>query len=172
MKTVNACRGWVRALAVTALLWGVSAAAQAAPTQFTVVLTTEPLVGAAQDTVVASVVDAGILGQVSTVPMTLRIVDDAGAVLAAVTGTVSATVPLRVSATAPSAGGVRAQLVLPPGAGKLSAGVLVIEREGHGEPPPPPTRTLCEIPQQVSRDPNTGTSDPVTLWACRVEVVT
>ncbi|MBN8230364.1 hypothetical protein JYK02_22905 [Corallococcus macrosporus] len=171
MKTIQMGRHCVRALAVMALLWGVSAAAQPAPTQPTVVLTTKALTGAALDTVVASVVDAGVLTTVSTVPMTLRIVDDAGGVLASVTGTVSATVPLRVSVTAPSAGGVRAQLVLPPGAGTLSAGVLVIEREGTGEPPPPPTRTVCEIPQQVSRDPGTGTGDPVTVWACKVEVL-
>ncbi|NNB87870.1 hypothetical protein HJC10_13705 [Corallococcus exiguus] len=160
----------MRALSMMAMLWGASAAAQAAPTPFNVILTTKSLVGAAHDTVVASVVDAGVLGPSSTVPMTLRIVDDSGAVLATVTGTVSATVPLRVTVTAPSSAGLRAQLVLPPGAGKFSAGVLVIEREGQGFPPPPHTRLICEIPPHVSRDPETGGGDPVTIWTCKVEV--
>ncbi|CAM4459438.1 hypothetical protein [Corallococcus exiguus] len=166
MKAINVGRGWVRALSMMAMLWGASAAAQPAPPSYTMIITTEPLTGAANDTVVASVVDAGVLGPSSTVPMTLRILDDSGFVLATVTGTVSTTVPLRVSVLAPSSGGVRAQLTLPPGAGKMSAGILVIERLGQGDPPPPPTRDVCEIP--VSRDPGTG-GDPVTLWGCRVE---
>ncbi|RKH49422.1 hypothetical protein D7Y23_16805 [Corallococcus sp. AB050B] len=160
----------MRALSVMALLWGVSVTAQPALPTYTMTVTTKPLTGAALDTVVASVVDAGVLLPPSMVPMTLRILDDSGAVVATVTGTVTATTPLRVSVTAPSSGGLRAQVILPHDAWKMSAGILLIERLGHGVPPPPGTRQVCEIPPSVSRDPDTGTGDPVTVKGCRVEV--
>ncbi|RKG63664.1 hypothetical protein D7V80_29730 [Corallococcus sp. CA054B] len=155
----------MRALSVMALLWGVSAAAQPAPPSITVVVTTDALEGTARDLVVASVVDAGILQSGAPVTMTLRILDEHDAVLATVTGTVSPTAPLRVSTRAPSSAGVRAQLILPPNTGPLSAGVLVLEREGQGEPPPPPTKVVCEIPAQ---DPDTGMPEPVTMKTCSV----
>ncbi|WP_244239510.1 hypothetical protein [Corallococcus carmarthensis] len=167
MNAINLVREWVRALAVMVLLWGVSAAAQTAPASYTVVVTTQPLVGATRDMVVASVVDAGTL-RTSTVPMTLRILDEHDVVLATVTGTVSAGAPLRVSTRAPSSGGVRAQLILPPGAEQLAAGVLVLEREGRE---PPPQSTFCEI-TVWAKDPITGMPEPVTvLGACSVEAV-
>ncbi|NOK36396.1 hypothetical protein D7W79_28990 [Corallococcus exercitus] len=160
----------MRALVMMALLWGVTAAAQTAPASYTVAVTTQPLVGAAGDTVVASVVEAGTLSAPSTVRMTLNILDERGVVLATVTGTVSAGAPLRVSTRAPSSGGVRAQLILPPGAEQMSAGVLVLEREGR-EDPPPPKSTFCEI-TVYAKDPITGMPEPVTiLGACTVEPV-
>ncbi|RKH54156.1 hypothetical protein D7W81_38535 [Corallococcus aberystwythensis] len=158
----------MRALVMMALVWGVTAAAQTAPAPYTMVVTTQPLAGAAYDTVMASVVEAGTLRAPSTVPMTLRILDDSGAVLATVTGTVSAGAPLRVSARAPSSGGVRAQLILPPGAEQMSAGVLTLERQGR-EDPPAPKSTFCEI-TVYAKDPITGMPEPVTiLGACTVE---
>lgn len=169
MKAINVGREWVRSLAVMALLWGVAVAAQAAPT-YTVAMTTEPLTGATYDTVVASVVEAGTLRGPTLVPMTLRILDEHDVVLATVTGTVSAGAPLRVRARAPSAGGVRAQVILPPGAEKLSAGVLVLEREG-GEEPPDPKSTWCTM-TATAIDPVTGMPEPVTIMtSCKVTPV-
>ncbi|MCY1040741.1 hypothetical protein OV208_05345 [Corallococcus sp. bb12-1] len=166
MKTINAQGGWVRALAVAALLWGVTAAAQAAPPpQVSVVVTTEALVGAANDTVVASVVDAGLLRGGASVPVTLRILGDRGVVLATITGTVSPGSPLRVTARAPSTAGVRAQLVLLPSRLQMSAGVLVIEREDPATPPP--KQAVCLSP---ARDPTTTMPEPVSVEGCWVEV--
>ncbi|NRD50606.1 hypothetical protein [Corallococcus exiguus] len=168
MKAINVGRGWVRALVAMALLWGVAVAAQAAPTQVRLVVTTDPLVGATHDTVVASVVDAVALRRGAPVPMTLRILDEHGAVLATVTGITSPAAPLWVSARAPSSAGVRAQLILPPEAEQVSAGVLAIEREGLGDPPPPPTKLVCEFP---AKDPITTMPEPVTMGKCWVETV-
>ncbi|WP_147443291.1 hypothetical protein [Corallococcus sp. AB011P] len=166
MKTINVGREWVRALAVMALLWGVSAAAQAAPPQDSWVITTEPLAGAARDTVEASV-DASVLRRGAPVPMTLRILDEHGAVLATVTGIASPTAPLWVSARAPSSAGVRAQLILPKDAEQLTAGDLILTREGLGDPPPPPGELHCLIPR--AGDPGTTMPEPVTMGKCWVE---
>lgn len=168
MKAINVGRGWMRMLAVMALLWGVSAAAQAAPPQASWVITTELLAGAARDTVVASV-DAVALRAGAPVPMTLRILDEHGAVLATVTGIASPTAPLWVSARAPSSAGVRAQLILPQDVEQLSAGDLTLVREGLGEPPPPPTELVCEFPRQDAGDPGTTMPEPVTMGKCWVE---
>ncbi|WP_375755434.1 hypothetical protein [Corallococcus exercitus] len=162
MKAIKTGREWVRALAMVALLWGVAVAAQVA-SSYTTTMTTEPLTGATRDTVVASVVEAGTLREPTMVPMTLNIVDDAGAVLASVTGTVSAGAPLRVSARAPSPGGVRAQVIMPAGAERLAAGVLVLERDGDEEPSDPKS-TYCEM-HATAIDPITGMPEPVTILA-------
>lgn len=166
MKAINLGREWVRALAVMALLWGVAAAAQAAPTQSSLVITTEPLAGTANDTVEASVEDAVALRGGAPVPMTLRILDEHGTVLATVTGIASPAAPLRVRARAPSAAGVRAQLILPPEAEQLTPGVLAIAREEPCELPPPPTRSVCELHAQ---DPVTTMPEPVTMGKCWME---
>ncbi|QAT89032.1 hypothetical protein EJ065_7510 [Corallococcus coralloides] len=161
MKAINVGRGWMRALAMMALLWGVVVAAQAAPPSYTLTMTTEPLTGAAYDTVVASVVEAGTLRAPSPVPMTLNILDEHDVVLATVTGYVSTSSPLRVRARAPSSGPLRAQVILPPGTQKLAAGVLAIEREGREEPPDPQS-TWCEMIFNAI-DPMTGMPEPVTV---------
>ncbi|RKG92669.1 hypothetical protein [Corallococcus terminator] len=165
MKTINAQGRWGRVLAVVALLWGVTAAAQAAPTPVTVLVTTDVLVGSANDTVVASVVDAGVLRTGPAVPVTLRILSDRGVVLATVTGTVGPGSPLRLTARAPSSAGVRAQLVLLPSRLQMSAGVLVLEREDPSDPPP--KRAVCLAP---AKDPTTTMPEPVTVEGCWVEV--
>lgn len=160
MKAINVGRGWVRALSMMALLWGVVVAAQAAPT-YTLFMTTEPLEGATNDTVVASVVEAGTLRAPGQVPMTLNILDENDVVLASVTGIVSAGSPLRVRARAPSPRGLRAQVILPPGTEKLAAGVLAIERDG-GEEPSDPKSEWCEMIFNAI-DPITGMPEPVTV---------
>ncbi|RKI31609.1 hypothetical protein D7Y27_37315 [Corallococcus sp. AB004] len=160
----------MRALSMMTLLWGVVVAAQAAPPLYTMVMTTQPLTGATHDTVVASVVEAGTLRAPTRVPMTLRILDAHDVVLATVTGTVSAGAPLRVSARAPSPDGVRAELVLPAGAEKMAAGVLVLERAGIEEEPPPQS-TFCEF-TLYTYDPSTGMPEPVTVMgACSLETL-
>lgn len=171
MKAFNAGRGWARALAVTALLWGVTAMAQATPP--VLVMTTVPLTGAAQDNVVASVVDAGVSGG-GTLTVTLRILSADGAVLAQVTGPVSEGAPLRVSARATSSTGVRAQLILPTNTDPLGMGILVLERWPPPTPPPssPPTVNApiaCKIPR--TNDPVGGTNEPTTgdPWKCTIE---
>ncbi|MCY1036710.1 hypothetical protein OV207_35065 [Corallococcus sp. BB11-1] len=166
MTAFNAGRGWVRALAVTALLWGVTAAAQATP-QVTV-MTTVPVTGTAMDQVVASVVDTGV-HRGGTLTVTLRILAASGAVLAQVTGPVSEGAPLRLSARAPSAAGVRAQLVLPMNRDPLGVGFLVLER---WDPPSPPVEPpiACRIPR--TGDPIGGTSEPTTgePFKCVMEI--
>ncbi|WP_223744585.1 hypothetical protein NR800_26875 [Corallococcus interemptor] len=170
MKAINVGRGFVRALSMMALLWGVVVAAQAAAPLYTVVVTTPPLTGATHDTVVASVVEAGTLRAPTMVPVTLRILDAHDVVLATVTGTVSSGSPLRVSARAPSSDGVRAQLVLPAGAEKMAAGVLVLERAGLAAEPPPQS-TSCEI-TLYTYDPATGMPEPVTaMGGCVAETL-
>ncbi|WP_147470070.1 hypothetical protein [Corallococcus sp. AB049A] len=167
MKTIHIRRGWVRALSVMALLWGVTAAAQAAPAQDSWVITTDSLAGAARDTVEATV-DAVPMRGGAPVPMTLRILDEHGAVLASVTGIASLTAPLRVSARAPSSAGVRAQLLMPKDAEQLSGGDLILTREGLGEPPPT-GHLVCEFPPKDAQDPVTTMPEPVTMGKCWVE---
>ncbi|RKH11514.1 hypothetical protein D7Y13_06515 [Corallococcus praedator] len=146
----------MRALAVTALVWGFTAMAQAVPT--TKVMTTVPVTGAALDTVVASVLDVGV-SRGGTLTVTLRILSDSGAVLAEVTGPVTEGVPLRLSARAPSAAGVRAQLVFPSNTEPLALGGLVFER--WTPPAPPGNRPLfCKIPR--TGDPLGGYPNPTT----------
>lgn len=165
MKAINSGRGWVRALTMMALLWGVVVAAQAVPT-YTLIMTTEPLAGATNDTVVASVVEAGTLRAAGQVPMTLNILDENDVVLATATGIVSTGSPLRVRARAPSPGGLRAQVILPPGTEKLSAGVLAIERAAS-EDPSDPKSNWCEM-IFMAIDPMTGMPEPVTVMtACK-----
>jgi hypothetical protein len=169
MKTTGQGQGWVRALAAMALVWGLSAAAQTAPPAVTVTVTTAPLAGAANDVVVASVVDAGVMRGAVAVPVTLRILNDRGTVIATVNGTVSERAPLRLTVRVTSSAGVRAQVVLPPNRAQLSAGVLVLERGGEGNPPPPPEPPLfCPIP---AKDPNTSMPEQVTMQGCTLEAV-
>ncbi|RYZ44274.1 MAG: hypothetical protein EOO71_00170 [Myxococcaceae bacterium] len=151
----------MRALAVATLLWGVTAAAQAAPLPTTVV-TTEVLTGSANDMVEASIDDVGVPSTGQAVPVTLRILGEGDVVLATVTGTVSTGSPLRVRARAPSAAGVRAQLILHPSRVRMAAGVLTLEREA---PRDPPRKTVCV----AAKDPNTTMPEPITMY-CWVEV--
>lgn len=162
MKTLHAARGWMRAVAATAVLWGLTAAAQVSPPM--TVMTTVPVPGAAHDTVVASVLDVGV-SQGGTLTVTLRILSAGGAVLAEVTGPVTAGSPLRLHTTAPAAAGIHAQLLLPPDTEALAAGVLVLERSTGTAPPvePPP---VCRIPRAGTIDPRGGTPEPTTLLEC------
>ncbi|WP_148273507.1 hypothetical protein [Stigmatella aurantiaca] len=162
MKTLNAVRGWMRAVAAMVLLWGLTAAAQAAPPM--TVMTTVPVSGAAHDAVVASVMDVGV-SRGGTLTVTLRILSDRGVVLAEITGPVTEGFPLRLSATAPTSAGVRAQLLLPPNTEALAAGVLVLERWTGTAPSiePPP---VCRIPRTNTIDPRGGTPEPTTSLEC------
>lgn len=162
MKTGNVTGGWARALAVMTLLWGVTAAAQASPPML--VMTTAPVSGGAHDRVMASVQDVGV-SRGGTVTVTLRILSAQGAVLAEVTGPVTAGAPLRLPLTAPSAAGLRAQLLVPFNTEALAAGVLVMERwPATGLPEQP--AIVCRIYTATTIDPRGGTSEPTTLWEC------
>ncbi|MDC0713529.1 hypothetical protein POL68_34005 [Stigmatella sp. ncwal1] len=162
MKTLNAARGWMRAVAAMALLGGLTAAAQVSPPM--TMMTTVPVPGAAHDTVVASVMDVGV-SRGGTLTVTLRILSEGGVVLAEVTGPVTEGFPLRLNATAPTSAGIRAQLLLPPNTEALAAGVLVLERWTGTAPPvePPP---VCRIPRTATIDPRGGTPEPTTLLEC------
>jgi hypothetical protein len=145
-------------LAVSVLVCGLTggtlAGAQTTPPMQSVV--TAPLTGAAGDTVVASVVDTGVRTGAS-VTVTLRLVDSNGVVLGQVTGVVSASTPLRITARAPSSGGVHAQVLLPCGGPQLSAPVVTGERWG-----PTGISSGHVIEFIPTSDPLGGTHEPVT----------
>ncbi|WP_163992824.1 hypothetical protein [Pyxidicoccus caerfyrddinensis] len=164
MKAMDVMTGWstVRAsVLVLAVLLGGMTEAQAQTQNPALKVTTPPVAGAAHDTVVASLVDAGIMTG-DTVMVTLRLVDAAGAVVAQTSGLVSESMPLRLSYRATSAGGLSAQVLVPLTEVGLSLPLLSVERWSPAVWPPPrePQPEACLMPRTQRPPPTEG---PVTL---------
>ena len=161
-EMMNGLRGSTWALVLGVLLCG--AAAQAQESTRAARVTTTPLPGDAGDTVVVSVVDAGVRTG-ARVPVTLQLVDGSGTVVARTSGVVSEGVPLRLTYRAPSSAGLSAQTLIPTGPTQLSAPVVVVERWN-------PTINKLKIPIIVCAPPMVETDpEPEPVSDCHVEYV-